>query len=56
MFVGTPPELDMALYTICFEMKFKECPISMGGKKFTIRTFPFYFQGQRMIGSAYPVI
>lgn len=56
MFLATPPELDMAIYTVCFEMDQTYCSVSMDGKKFTIRAFPFYYNGKRMIGATYPVI
>lgn len=56
MFVGTLPELDMALFTICFEMDRRHCQVSLHGNKLAIRAFPFYYDGKRLIGATYPVI
>lgn len=57
MFIGTLPEFDMALYTICFQLKAnKECNVSVGGTKFIIRTHTFKYRGHRLIGSAFPEI
>lgn len=56
MFVGTLPELDMALFTVCFEMGNTYCPVSLDGNKLEIRAFPFHYDGKRLIGATYPVI
>lgn len=57
MFVGTSPELEVALYTLCFEVRpDKECPISLGGNKLLIRTHTFRYRGKNLIGSAFPEI
>lgn len=56
MFIGTLPEFDMAIYTVCFVMERKYCAVSLDGNKFTIRAFPFYYDGKRLIGATYPVI
>lgn len=56
MFIGTPPEFDIALYTVCFEVNKSECHVSMDGNKFVIRTYPFKYRGKRLIGSAFPEI
>lgn len=56
MFIGTLPEFDMALYTVCFEMDMRNCQVSLNGNKFSIRAFPFYFDGKRLVGATYPVI
>lgn len=56
MFVGTLPELDIALYTVCFEVNKSECRVSLDGNKFMIRTYPFKYRGKRLIGSAFPEI
>uniref|UniRef100_U5EP18 Putative polyu-specific endoribonuclease n=1 Tax=Corethrella appendiculata TaxID=1370023 RepID=U5EP18_9DIPT len=55
LFIGTSPELEMALYTLCFEVRQdKECPLSYSGKDFYIKTYAFRYHGKNMIGSAYP--
>lgn len=56
MFIGTPPEFDIALYTVCFEVNKSECHVSLDGNKFVIRTYPFKYRGKRLIGSAFPEI
>lgn len=56
MFIGTPPEFDMAIYTVCFQMGPTHCPVSIDGNKFTIRAYSFYYDGKRMVGATYPVI
>lgn len=54
MFLGTLPECEMALYTVCFLVSSGNCQISLGGNSINIRTFAF--GGRRMVASAYPVI
>ena len=57
MFVGTSPELEMALYTVCFLVHPDEkCWVRMAGKHFSIRTHTFRYRGKNMIGSAFPEI
>lgn len=56
MFIGTLPEFDLALYTVCFEMDRRPCHVSIDGNKFVIREFPFYYQEKRLVGATYPVI
>ncbi|XP_011146267.3 poly(U)-specific endoribonuclease homolog isoform X2 [Harpegnathos saltator] len=57
MFVGTSPELEMALYTVCFYARPNgKCPVSLGGTKFNIVTYKFKYRGQDLIGTAYPEI
>lgn len=56
MFIGTLPEFDLAIYTVCFVMNRKMCPVSFDGKMLKIRTFPFDYDGKRMVGATYPVI
>ncbi|XP_034952354.1 poly(U)-specific endoribonuclease homolog [Chelonus insularis] len=57
MFIGTSPELEMALYTVCyFARPDSSCPVSLGGTKFNIQTYKFKYRGKELIGSAYPEI
>ncbi|KAK3923087.1 Poly(U)-specific endoribonuclease-like protein [Frankliniella fusca] len=58
MFVGTSPEMEMALYTVCFLTRPDDrCPMSLGGKTFGIQTYTYRLNRNRgvVIGSAYPV-
>lgn len=57
MFVGTSPELEVALYTLCFVTRAdKPCPLTLGGKDLNIKTHTFRYRSKNMIGSAYPEI
>ncbi|XP_037905967.1 poly(U)-specific endoribonuclease homolog [Hermetia illucens] len=57
MFVGISPELELALYTICFELRpDKVCPISLNGSRLNLLTYSFRYRGKRLIGSAFPEI
>lgn len=57
MFIGTSPELEMAIYTVCFFARPDQtCPVSLGGTKFNIMTHKFRYRGKDLIGSAYPEI
>ncbi|XP_058448210.1 endoribonuclease CG2145-like [Malaya genurostris] len=55
LFVATSPELEIALYTVCFQLRADtECPLAYNGKKFTIKTFTFRYRGKNLIGGAWP--
>ncbi|KAG5879111.1 hypothetical protein JTB14_031659 [Gonioctena quinquepunctata] len=57
MFVGTSPELEMALYSTCFVLRADRiCPLKMNGNRFIIRTYSYRYRGKNMIGSAFPEI
>ncbi|KAL1129821.1 hypothetical protein AAG570_012765, partial [Ranatra chinensis] len=58
IFVGTSPELELALYTVCALAKpNRKCPISLGGKKFNLQTYTFIYKDNKtVISSAYPVV
>lgn len=57
LFIGTSPELELALYTVCFELRTdRSCPVSLGGNKFNIQTYSWRYRGKNLIGSAYPDI
>ncbi|XP_063695855.1 endoribonuclease CG2145 [Culicoides brevitarsis] len=54
LFIGTSPELEMALYTVCFELRpDQECPMTFNGKTFNIKTHTFRYRGKNLIGSAF---
>lgn len=57
LFVGTSPELEMALYTVCFYARPDgNCPVSLGGTRFNIVTYKFKYRGNDLVGTAYPEI
>lgn len=57
LFIGTSPELELALYTLCFELRAdQECRLAYGGKDFNIVTHTYKYRGKNLIGSAYPEI
>ena len=57
MFVGTSPELDMALYTVCFFTREGNlCPMSLNGQRFNIKTYSQTYNGQKYVGTAFPNI
>ncbi|EDW41986.1 poly(U)-specific endoribonuclease homolog [Drosophila sechellia] len=55
-FVGTSPELDLALYTACFLATAEEepCHIQLGHASATIVSHGWKWNGMRLIGTAYP--
>ena len=56
IFVGTMPELEMSLYTICFYARQNNaCPVSLGGTKFHIYTHAFTYFGNDIIDLAFPL-
>lgn len=57
VFIGFSPELEMALYTLCFStFPDKDCMVACDGKQFKIRTYTFRYRGKNLIGSAYPEV
>ncbi|XP_043477088.1 poly(U)-specific endoribonuclease homolog isoform X2 [Leptopilina heterotoma] len=57
IFVGTSPELEMALYTICFYTRPNNlCPVSLGGSQFSIIVNRVNYFGKEILVSAYPEI
>merc|ERR1712109_304999 len=55
-FLGTPPELDLAVFTICALIRSDDsCPAVFNGKLFQIEAFLSINNGHQNIGSAYPV-
>lgn len=56
IFVGTLPELEMSLYTICFYARPNNvCPVSLGGVKFNVFTHTFRYFGNDLIDLALPM-
>lgn len=57
MFIGTSPELEMALYTTCYMFRANRiCPLRLNGNNFIVRTYSMRYRGKNMIGSAFPEI
>ncbi|KAK2580620.1 hypothetical protein KPH14_007732 [Odynerus spinipes] len=57
IFVGTTPELEMSLYTICFYARPNNlCPVSLGNTKFNIYTHSFRYFGKDLIDLGLPII
>ncbi|CAK9802367.1 Endoribonuclease CG2145 [Anthophora quadrimaculata] len=57
VFVGTSPEMEFALYTMCFFTRPNNiCPISMGGTEFMIYVSRVNYFGKDILISGYPDI
>ncbi|XP_031835810.1 uncharacterized protein LOC116428372 [Nomia melanderi] len=57
VFVGTSPELEFALYTMCFFTRPNNpCPIALGGVEFTIYVSRINYFGKDILVSGYPDI
>ncbi|XP_047985538.1 endoribonuclease CG2145-like [Leguminivora glycinivorella] len=57
MFVGTSPELEIALYTICFVTRAdNDCKLKLANKDVQIVSHTFRYRSKNLIGSAYPQI
>ncbi|XP_063375635.1 endoribonuclease CG2145-like [Cydia amplana] len=57
MFVGTSPELEVALYTICFVTRAdNDCRLKLANKDVQIISHTFRYRSKNLIGSAYPQI
>lgn len=57
VFLGTTPELEIALYTLCFAtFPDKDCLVASNGNEFKIKTYTFRYRGKTVIGSAYPEV
>lgn len=55
VFAGTSPELELALYTVCFQLRpDRTCPVSLGNQRFGIVTYTWRYRGKHLIGSAFP--
>ncbi|XP_063808287.1 uridylate-specific endoribonuclease [Pseudophryne corroboree] len=58
-FIGSSPEFDFALYTLCFISRpGKKCQLSLGGNTISIQTYEWtkttYDKGKKFIATAYP--
>lgn len=56
-FIGTSPEFDLALYTVCaFAYTDAICTVSLGGVTYRIQTWDIAHVAGLQIGSSYPNI
>ncbi|XP_041257171.1 poly(U)-specific endoribonuclease-A-like [Onychostruthus taczanowskii] len=54
LLVGSSPEFDLALFTLCFLARpDSQCHVSLGGEATTIQTYTW--DKQRLVASAYPL-
>lgn len=57
MFVGTSPEFELALFTVCYFVRpGAQCPAVIAGKSVPIQTHYMSRQGRRYVATAYPDI
>ena len=57
MFVGTSPELEIAIYTVCFYARpNSNCNLKMNNQKFAVKVFTQNYNGKTLVGSAFPQI
>ncbi|KAL4712706.1 hypothetical protein ACJJTC_008003 [Scirpophaga incertulas] len=55
--IGTSPELEIALYTLCFVTRAdNDCNLKLSGKNVNIATYTFRYRSKNLIGSAFPQI
>jgi len=55
--VGSTPELEMALATVCFKARPNaSCPLKLGNKNIAYKTYSFRYRGYNYLGTAYPEI
>nr|A8E624.1 RecName: Full=Uridylate-specific endoribonuclease C; AltName: Full=Placental protein 11 homolog; AltName: Full=Protein endoU-C; AltName: Full=XendoU-C; Flags: Precursor [Xenopus laevis]AAI53812.1 Unknown (protein for MGC:181775) [Xenopus laevis] len=59
-FVGSSPEFDIAMYTLCYVTRPDSlCSVKMGGSIFKIQTYTWanstYGNGKRFVASSYPI-
>ncbi|XP_045778540.1 endoribonuclease CG2145-like isoform X2 [Maniola jurtina] len=57
MFIGTSPELEIAIYTLCYVTRVgNDCKLKLGNKDVNIVTHNFRYRSKNYIGSGYPQI
>ncbi|KAK9300677.1 hypothetical protein QLX08_006712 [Tetragonisca angustula] len=57
MFIGTTPEFEIALYTLCFFTRpNKRCQLFFAGFKFYIQTYILQNKGTKFVGTAFPML
>lgn len=57
MFVGTSPELELALYTVCFFCRPDQlCKVKLNGNLVDIQTYHHNWYDKTLVASAFPVL
>uniref|UniRef100_A0A8D8U4V1 Poly(U)-specific endoribonuclease homolog n=1 Tax=Cacopsylla melanoneura TaxID=428564 RepID=A0A8D8U4V1_9HEMI len=57
MFVGTSPELELAIYTVCFFCRpDKLCKIRLNGQELDIQTYHHNWYDKTLVASAFPIL
>ncbi|XP_036341580.1 poly(U)-specific endoribonuclease homolog [Rhagoletis pomonella] len=57
LFIGTSPEFELSVYTVCFLLHGDEpCPVQMGQTKFNINTNVWNWRGRKTLAAAFPSI
>jgi poly(U)-specific endoribonuclease len=57
MFIGTLPEFEIALYTLCFFTRpNKNCNVMLGDEKITIQSRVQHWNNEQFISSSFPKI
>lgn len=57
MFIGTSPELEIAVYTLCYVTRVdNDCKLKLGNNDVNIITHNFRYRSKNYIGSAFPQI
>ncbi|XP_071454124.1 endoribonuclease Arlr-like [Hetaerina americana] len=57
MFIGTSPELELALYTICYLTRPNQmCRLKLGGHPVSIQTYQLSYNGKSYVASAFPTL
>ncbi|CAB3240813.1 unnamed protein product [Arctia plantaginis] len=57
MFIGTSPELELALYTLCFITRVdNDCNLKLGNKDVNIVTYNYRYRSKNLVGTAFPQI
>ncbi len=57
MWIGSTPEMELSLYAVCFLYDSNSLvDVSMNGVTYKIQTYTEYYNGESLVGSAYPDI
>ncbi|KAL7029780.1 hypothetical protein ACKWTF_006361 [Chironomus riparius] len=52
--IGTPPELEFALFTLCFKTRAnRKCPLSYNDIEFNVNTYSIVHKNNKLVGTAY---